>query len=151
MNSKEFIEWKSTQDITHTGWYKKFGNKIDNARRKGLRVLLTFDEYLYKAFEAGLISHTQVTQTGYHLSRTNDEGDYLKDNCRFLPYVKNLQERRAIYGEDNILATISNDTARNIFIDNRSHVEIAKAFNCSERTVSRIKNRERWAHITKDL
>ncbi|BCG50108.1 hypothetical protein [Ralstonia phage RP13] len=93
INHTKFSEWKLTQDLTKSGWLSKWHNKSTNACKEGLLNKLTFDEYLYKAFEAGLTSHTQVHNTGYHLARIGDQGNYTVESCRFITHSENQSER----------------------------------------------------------
>lgn len=70
----------------------KYRHKQGNAKRHGLKCLLTFDQYAGLVREAGIKS-SDIGPGGYHLSRYKDRGDYEVGNCRFVPYQVNMDER----------------------------------------------------------
>ncbi|BCG50165.1 hypothetical protein [Ralstonia phage RP13] len=144
-----FEIWKSTLDIQKWKW--KYNNKRKNAKKIELKVLLTFEEYLYKAFEAGIKSHEEISRTGYQLSRINDEGNYEINNCRFLWYTENRSEQKNLTASNHPQSTITDDIAVAIFLDKESMPEIAKKYNVSYGIVCNIKNRYTWASVTNQL
>ncbi len=72
--------------------FTKISNKKSNARKEGLSFQLSFSYICYLLKEAG-ISSSKWNIKEYHLSRYNDLGNYTEGNCRFIPGIKNYQER----------------------------------------------------------
>jgi hypothetical protein len=56
-----------------------------------------------------------------------------------------------VKGADHYLAKITDDVARKIFQDKRSHRKIAHAFGVNCGTVSHIKSKTQWRHATEGL
>lgn len=54
-------------------------------------------------------------------------------------------------GESNGKATLTVELVTAIYLDKRSHKEIAKEFNVAQSTVSRLKGGKRWHHVTSTL
>lgn len=172
-----YDEWLLTQD--RRGWYGKYNSKVQNAKKIGLKVLLTFDDYLMKGYQASISSHELITQNGYHLSRINDTGDYTIESCRFLTCNDNWNERfteegrkkvsEKMKGNNNALGSkgqpgnthtqgikhwntkLTEEDVINIFYDPRSNSELAEVYNIGYSAIGKIKNRITWSHITKDL
>lgn len=73
---------------------RKFTNKCVNAKKEGLRCLLTIDEYC-ELMERAKIKSSDLGYTGnnYVLARYNDTGDYTKDNCSFITQKQNAQDK----------------------------------------------------------
>ena len=80
-------------------WKTKYRAKEKNAKKEGLAVLLTFDEYLYKLFEAGITSPIEigVQREKYQLARFKDEGNYTVESCRFITKKENEEEKSQEY------------------------------------------------------
>lgn len=78
------------------GFGLKYRFFVKDAKSKGVKCLLTFDEYLRKAFEANLTSHEQIGRHNeqYNMGRYTDSGDYAVDTCRFITKLENLKERK---------------------------------------------------------
>lgn len=70
----------------------KYRHKKWNAKRHGLKCLLTFNEYADLAREAGIKS-SDIGPGAFHLARHQDRGDYQIGNCRFIPYTANAAEK----------------------------------------------------------
>ncbi|BCG50037.1 HNH endonuclease [Ralstonia phage RP13] len=150
--SQSFEEWKSNQDFSHGSiWFHKWRNKKYHAKQMGVEFDLTIDQYLFKAYEAGITSPEQISPNGFALSRVGDIGGYNKDNCRFLDYYDNLLERKAVgggaLGEKHRSAKLTKDKVRSIRKDNRSNSEIAIDYNVTPQTISDIKLRKTWYHV----
>jgi hypothetical protein len=112
-----FEDWKNNQIEKGNLWYSsvtsgrtkkgdiigicktKYRNKEKNAKKEGLQVLLTFEEYLYKAYEAKIECPSQigVKTSQYQLARIEDKGNYTKDSCRFLTKKQNEEEKSQDY------------------------------------------------------
>jgi hypothetical protein len=73
--------------------YRKYSNKRVNAEKEGIGFHLTFDEFKFLLNEAG-ITADDLGNTGYHLARYDDQGDYEIDNCRFIYYLENVREKK---------------------------------------------------------
>lgn len=67
--------------------------KTKNARGKGLSVGLSCMDYAVLLFIAG-ITALDVSQTGYHLARHLDKGNYDRRNCRFITQAENRAEEK---------------------------------------------------------
>ena len=74
---------------------QRFWNKQVNAKKEGLRCLLTYEEFCDLVRNAGLVS-SQLGFGGdnYVLARINDDGDYTYDNCRFISQRWNENEKQ---------------------------------------------------------
>jgi len=72
---------------------RKYWNKIVNAKKEGIPFNLTFEEYCMLMEIAG-IQFKDIAPNGYHLARFNDEGSYVVNNCRFIPYLENVKEKK---------------------------------------------------------
>lgn len=70
-------------------WY----NKRSNAAKLGIGFNLSFEEFCGLITEAGIKS-SALGHTGYHLARYNDAGDYVVGNCRFIPFLENVAEKK---------------------------------------------------------
>lgn len=95
LERKQFITELGLDPEDSSKWSRKWSTLRSNTgkgRRLG-RCLLSFEEYVIKAKEAGITNPEQIHNTGYHLSRYGDAGDYSVDNCRFLPYKENAAEK----------------------------------------------------------
>lgn len=75
--------------------YSRWLNKRNNAQKEGIKCLLTYEEYAYLVYEAGLKS-SQLGFSGenYVLARYNDSGDYFLGNCRFISQLENAHEKK---------------------------------------------------------
>lgn len=73
----------------------KWHNKKYNAQAVNIEFNLSYDEYMELMIEANIKS-SQLGYTGenYVLARVNDEGPYVKGNCRFLTQHENIKERK---------------------------------------------------------
>ncbi|BCG50032.1 hypothetical protein [Ralstonia phage RP13] len=151
MESEDFLKWKSSQDLSNQGWGGKYNSKKNSAKIEKIDFSLSFDEYLYKGFEAGLTSSTQINPSGYHLSRVADKGGYYKDNCRFLTCKENHAEKIFAAGEHNGNAVLKADQVQIIYLSNDSCQELAAQFNVSTTTIANIKNGRRWSSVTSNL
>ena len=92
---------------------RKFINKNVNAKKEGLKCLLSFDEFCQLLINAGLKS-SDIGFTSPRkivLARYNDEGDYTFDNCRFITQHENMIEQKT--SEKSSIASANNaKTAR---------------------------------------
>lgn len=75
--------------------FPKFSRKRSNAKSIKIEFELTFHEFCVLLKEAGIKS-SQLDRTGqsYELARHNDTGSYKVGNCRFIPQIQNLKERK---------------------------------------------------------
>jgi hypothetical protein len=75
-------------------WSRKYWAHRGSAVERGLRSKLTFDQYLNKASEAGLVEPGNIglRKGKFQLGRIGDEGDYTNENCRFIPGEQNRRE-----------------------------------------------------------
>lgn len=72
-------------------WAKKFTG-VSNGNLTSTN-MLTITEYLFKAFEANILSSDVGCVRGkYQLGRIGDSGDYTVDNCRFITMEANQLE-----------------------------------------------------------
>lgn len=71
----------------------KYYNKKTNAKKENIPFDLTFEQFSQLALAAG-ITHTDMHINGYHLARYNDSGGYSFDNCRFVPKMVNIKEKK---------------------------------------------------------
>lgn len=93
---KEKPEWQKCVDDDNK-LYSKFLNKCNNAKKEGIKCLLTFEEYCILLKQAGLVSsQLGFNKSGekYVLARFNDTGDYVMGNCRFITQLENARERK---------------------------------------------------------
>ena len=73
---------------------RKFINKRVNAKKEGIPFNLTLEEFRCLVEEAKLLpSQLGYTGEGYVLARYKDQGDYSKNNCRFITQLENAHER----------------------------------------------------------
>ena len=82
---------------TKVGWGKKYQSHIVNCQTQGKVTKLSFNEYLYKCFEAN-ITIDQIGKSGnsskvYQLGRIDDTGEYTVNTCRFITMKQNSAER----------------------------------------------------------
>ena len=77
------------------GFGIKYQRLVGNADLKGIKVMLTFDQYLKLAYNVGMNSPTEIgtKMNSYQMGRIGDVGDYIQGNCRFIPRTQNMQER----------------------------------------------------------
>lgn len=109
-----FIYWKNNQlkygNLTHSirkprcdgktftypygskcVWATKYRDISRNDRSKNK---LTFDEYLYKVYEANITpDDIGFAMDKYQLCRYDDDSDYLLDTCRYAKVKVNMNER----------------------------------------------------------
>lgn len=83
-------------------WRKKWQRLIYHAGRRDLLCLLSFEEYVTLAAEAGLTSPSQIgtSMDNYQLARYGDVGNYSTDNCRFVLRDQNILEWKENGGRD---------------------------------------------------
>ena len=76
-------------------WKVKYTQLKKNAGRRGIKCLLTFEEYMRLAKKAGISSPDEIGRTSgkYQMSRRGDAGNYVIGNCRFLTIEENLSEK----------------------------------------------------------
>lgn len=157
----DFHSWKSSQ-LPHIDiWRTKYTTKVDNAKSVGLKVLITFDEYLYKAWEANLSHPNDVGRRSdqYNLSRINDQGDYTTSSCRFITTYSNQKELQSHCdpfinhtGEDHRCAKYSNDLVIKIFTDPISDApDLSNKYSIPIADINRIRSRTTYIRVTKDL
>lgn len=92
MNKEEYL-----QLLDDDGKLKqKFSNKKFNAKKEGLKCLLSFEEFCELLIQANLVS-SDIGFTSPRkivLARYNDEGDYVLGNCRFITHHENMLEQK---------------------------------------------------------
>lgn len=119
--------WKASKTCKYkvqnfTGlWVKKYYNLLSRAKRQNIHCNLTFNEYLYKAYEVGLVSPTQISTRGdvnkiYNLSRYKDKGAYTKENCRFITRMENIKEK-----DSHFDMSIHNKKQNQKRVNNKTH------------------------------
>ena len=74
---------------------ERFRMKVKSAKERGIESRITFADYCALLVEAGIKS-SQIGPAGYHLSRYEDRGPYKIGNCRFVPYLVNLREKKDV-------------------------------------------------------
>ena len=79
------------------------------------------------------------------------------ENLRYCSYKENSQyyqnsiKTQPQGNQKRLSSKLNAEIIKKIFYDIDSHNKISKKYNISRRYVGRIKNKERWKHITKDL
>lgn len=82
-------------------WKVKYDNLKTNVPMRGVSLLLSFEEYLSLAEEAGIKSEQVGARKGqYQLGRFGDVGDYKVGNVRFITKEQNLLEQKLNGGYD---------------------------------------------------
>ena len=71
----------------------KIAMKRTNAAKEGIGFYLTESDILDMLEKAG-IAIKDWSYQGYHLARFNDKGDYEVGNCRFIPRLENVKEKK---------------------------------------------------------
>lgn len=96
-------------------WKRKYSSKLSNSKTLNREFTLTFEEYLYKCFEAGLICPTQIGQKrlDYQLGRYKDQGGYTIDNCRFITQLENMKELSKYTNLSEISIKVNNKKLEN--------------------------------------
>lgn len=75
---------------------QKYYNKRVNAKKEGVKCLITFYEYCMLLKQCNLkSSDLGYTGNGYVLSRNNDTGDYVIGNCTFVTQKENMAIRNS--------------------------------------------------------
>jgi len=76
-------------------WNKNWLNLKAGAKRVGRVCTLTFEEYTDLAVEAGIKDAGMIGRFpgSYQMGRNQDQGNYVKGNCRFILKEDNLRER----------------------------------------------------------
>jgi len=77
-------------------WKNKWRNLINNSKLAGNTCLLSLEEYINLALEAGLVSPDQIgcTPESFQMARYGDKGNYEVGNCRFITMKENLLEKK---------------------------------------------------------
>lgn len=164
----EFSKWLFIQKEYKNTWYSKHYMKCHNAKIEGLICYLTFEEYLYKAYQAGITHPDQISNKGYHLSRINDKGDYTVKSCRFITAKENYAEKDYSWmvgkvinpllnvnkdntGENNGRAYFTNEQVIKIFHDLRPSSIVATEYNVEPYLIDRIRNKHSYTSATVNL
>jgi hypothetical protein len=76
-------------------WRLKFNQHRQNAKKRGLKSELTFEQYVREAAYAEIDHPGEIGKLPgqFQLGRVGDTGDYAKGNCRFIPVEQNARER----------------------------------------------------------
>jgi hypothetical protein len=75
-------------------FYKKWKSLRTNAQTRGIECLLTFDQFIRKAHEAGIRpSHIGRRPGQYNMCRWTDRGNYTNSSCRFATKEENYIDR----------------------------------------------------------
>ena len=87
-----FISWKDNQESYIKIWKVKY-NKIKKSKNK-----LNFEQYLKKAYKAGILHPDKISckgnsKTNYQLCRYKDRGEYSVTNCYFDTQFENMKQR----------------------------------------------------------
>jgi hypothetical protein len=77
-------------------WAEKRQTLKRNTASKPYKCLLTFEQYVRLAVEAGLSSPSQVGRVrgSYQMARLGDIGNYEVGNCRFILQSENIAEKK---------------------------------------------------------
>lgn len=102
----------STEDVQT--WTNKWNNLRNNAQQEGHVCVLSFEEYVNKALEAGFDDPNMIGNGRgfYQMGRFGDIGDYTIDNCRFITQEQNIYERRINGGDSRIGFASRNKSGR---------------------------------------
>jgi hypothetical protein len=129
-----------TTDVDDDGKLRmRFHNAKSNAKKSGIRFLLTFDQYVDQIKRAGLTSSriSRSHQERYVLVRVSDRGPYARGNCRFVtmsernrnrwPSVKTkLANRRSFRKASEAFLRLSPDERKQRCVYNLRHHLTAK-------------------------
>lgn len=98
----------------NTTWTYKWQSLKDNAKLRGAKCLLSFEDYLSLAISAGFKTPEFIgrKRDQYHMGRIGDIGDYEIGNCRFIPHLDNIKEKRVNGGHDNMVSKLTGRTAK---------------------------------------
>ena len=84
---------KLARDVDDDGLlYRRWKDKRSHAKKIGVGMFLTFDEYAGLVRDAGIKS-SAIGVVGWHLARHGDVGPYAVGNCRFVPWQVNMAEQ----------------------------------------------------------
>lgn len=142
-------QFSKRQSLTGV-WKLKHSNKMINANNNNIIFTLTFDEYLYKCFEAGLDCPNQISKKGdstkiFQLGRYKDLGGYTIDNCRFITMQENLLEKLEHNNEANkkISKSLSGRTLNN---KHKNNISITRK-NLSKKGKLPVNNLPPWGNF----
>lgn len=98
-------EWKT--------WRGKWTSLSRNAKSRGCKFQLTFNQYLTLAKKAGIKSPKKIGRNldKFQMGRIGDSGDYVVGNCRFISMKQNLLERSLNGGIASMVAKKTGRTA----------------------------------------
>lgn len=101
---RQYLESVGLDSTLVDVWLRKWRNLYPNAAHKGAKCLLTFEQYIDLAIDAGITQPSQIDKTkgSYSLGRVGDIGNYEIGNCRFITVEQNLDERGLNGGDDAI-------------------------------------------------
>lgn len=113
-------------------WKDKYSSTKGRAIYHNIEFTLTFDNYLYKCFEAGLNSPIQIGKKphNYQLARYKDLGGYNIDNCRFITVLENQNERNEHFD-------VSKEMKKRVENGNHNFLEIKpwNHYNCTNNSL----------------
>lgn len=92
---RDFLTSKGLSPDDIHSWRRKWNDHKQNTKKKGDVSVLTFEDYINLALNAG-IGLDQIGQRPeqYCLGRYKDVGIYDTENCRFITQTQNQVERR---------------------------------------------------------
>lgn len=112
---------------------------------RGIRVC---DRWL-NSFE-NFIADMGFKKSGESLDRIDNDKDYSPDNCRWTDIVTQNNNQLRFYGEDNYNTKLTNAKVieiRERLKNKEKGMDLAKEYNVSQATISRIKHRSYWGTV----
>jgi hypothetical protein len=128
------------------------------AKKHGIRWRFTFQSWV-TTWETALgpdwFQKRGCTKGKYVMARNGDKGMYSPRNIHIVPCEVNHKETivngSSNWGEKNGRAKLTTEEVRAIFVATGTQDEIARRFNTKQERVCRIKKRQTWVRVTKDL
>lgn len=82
---------------------------------------------------------------GLEIDRINTNGNYEPENIRFISHAENSRNRRPVKANWDLVLDVRN--AKLLLGEQITNVELAQAFNLSEKSISQIINNTRWVTL----
>lgn len=133
------------------GWAYKWQSLKDNAKLRKCVCLLSFEQYVDLAIEANItLDQIGRLRDCYHMSRIKDIGDYVIGNCRFIPHLDNIKEKKENGGHDSMITKLTGRTKdTHEYLKNMGDKQIGKTKeNSSSRAAqsAKMKGRTKETH-----